>query len=322
MAGVFSRYWQRWISQRIPPSRQVRLNQKRIFIIPTAQGAMFGVLLILLLLVAINYQNSLAYGLAFLLLSVFVVAILHTWRNLAGLQLAAGELPNVFAGEQACFRVRLQSEQRAYHAIAIGWPEQGMQQVDIEAGGLSTAELFLPASRRGWLQAPRMRVETRFPLGLLVAWSRVDLDLRALVYPQPLQGSLPASHGAADPDEQQEGQARRRGGVDDFQGLREWQPGDSLRRMSWKAFSRGQGLQVKDFAELAGHDLWLDFDLLGGDSEMRLSILCWWVLELARGQDAFGLRLPGVEVGLGTGALQRDRCLRALALHGIGERAA
>ncbi len=317
MARLFEARWRRWIARRIPPARQLQLQQRSIFILPTAQGLMFGLLLVLLLLAGINYQNSLAYGLCFLLLSVFVVAILHTWRNLAGLQLAAGELPSVFAGEQACFRVRLQSARRPHHAIAIGWPQQGLQLLDVEAGGLTGAELFLPAERRGWLRAPRLRVESRFPLGLLVAWSWVDLDLVALVYPRPLAGGLPASQGPAAPDERHDGHAVRHGGVDDFQGLRSWQPGDSLRRLSWKAFSRERGLLVKDFAELAGHDLWLDFERLGGDTETRLSLLCHWVLQLSRGPDAFGLRLPGVEVPLGHGAVQRDRCLRELALYGL-----
>lgn len=59
-----------------------------------------------MLLVGINYQNSLAYGLTFLLMAVFVVTILHTYRNLAGLVLKAGGGAAVFVGEQACFRVR------------------------------------------------------------------------------------------------------------------------------------------------------------------------------------------------------------------------
>ena len=58
--------------------------------------------LLLMLLAAINYQNSLAYALTFLL-GRFVVAILHTYRNLAGLIIKAGSTPAVFVGEPAVF---------------------------------------------------------------------------------------------------------------------------------------------------------------------------------------------------------------------------
>jgi len=311
----FAPHWRRWLGRRMPPARQVRLDQRRIFILPTRQGLVFGVALLLMLLAAVNYQNSLAYGLTFLLLSVGLVAILHTWRNLAGLQLAAGEAPPVFAGEQAAFRLRLQSGGRAHRGIALGWPSTPPLRLDVEADGNAELELFLPAARRGWLRAPRLRVESRFPLGLLVAWSWVDLELAALVYPRPLAGELPPA-GHAGSDDEDDGVAAARSGVDDFQGLRAWQSGDSLRRLHWKAWSRGQGLLVKDFVELQGRDLWLDFDRLGGDRELRLSLLCHRVLQLAGQAQPFGLRLPGVSLPPASGAAQRELCLRELALFG------
>lgn len=313
---LFASHWERWMAKRIPPSRQVRLDQRRIFILPTREGLVFGVALLLMLLGAINYQNSLAYGLTFLLLSLGLVAILHTWRNLAGLQLAAGEAPPVFAGEQACFRVRLQSSGRTHSGIALGWPPAALQSLDVAADGSGEVELFLPAGRRGWLRAPRLRVESRFPLGLLVAWSWVDLDLAALVYPRPVSGELPPAGGVGE-DDDEPGSAAQHSGVDDFQGLRPWQSGDSRRRLHWKAWSRGQGLLVKDFTELHSHDLWLDFDSLGGDREARLSLLCHWVVQLTAHGQPFGLRLPGVSRPPAMGGAQRDLCLRDLALFGL-----
>ena len=316
LARLFAARRDRWLRKRIPPARQLFLDQRRIFILPTREGMVFAVALLLMLLGAINYQNSLAYGLTFLLLSVGLVTILHTWRNLAGLQLAAGEAPPVFAGEQACFRVSLQSCARARSGIALGWPLSPLQQVDVEADGSVELELFLPAERRGWLRAPRLRVETRFPLGLLVAWSWVDLDMSVLVYPCPLAGELPPAGGAGEEDDEP-GLAAQQSGVDDFQGLRQWQSGDSRRRLHWKAWSRGQGLLVKEFSELHSHDLWLDFDSLGGDREARLSLLCHWVVHFAAHAQPFCLRLPGVSRAPAMGGAQRDLCLRDLALFGL-----
>jgi uncharacterized protein (DUF58 family) len=320
-ARLLSARFGRWLDKRIPPAREVRLDQRRIFILPTRQGLVFAVALLLMLLAAINYQNSLAYGLTFLLLSVGLVTILHTWRNLAGLVLSAGEARPVFAGEQVGFRLRLQSMGRAHSGISLGWPPRPLQQVDVDADGSVELELFLPAEQRGWLQAPRLRVESRFPLGLLVAWSWVDLDLAALVYPHPLPGELPPAAGAGE-DDAEPGATAQRSGVDDFEGLRPWQSGDSRRRLHWKAWSRGQGLLVKEFAEQHGHDLWLDFDSLGGDRESRLSLLCHWVVQLARHQAPFGLRLPGVSLVPASGAAQRELCLRELALFGLPARPA
>lgn len=303
----------RWLLQRIPPGPSVRLDQGRIFIMPTAIGLAYLVAMLLMLLAAINYQNSLAYALTFLLGSVFVVTILHTWRNLAGLVLQAGGAEAVFLGEHARLRVRLESPTRTYQAVALGWPKSGLQVIDVPPGGTCEVELSLPTERRGWLRPGRLRVESRFPLGILVAWSWVDLQLAALVYPNPQEAELPPTIGAL---EDEEGARAAGRGVDDYQGLRQWQPGDSRRRLHWKAYSRGQGLLVKDFAALAGQEPMLDLDALGGDLESRLSVLCHWVVELSARLQPFSLTIDGQQIGPDQGAEHRAQCLRALALFG------
>lgn len=314
-ARGLKRRWKRWLARRIPAAAQVQLTQRRIFIMPNRVGAAFGLLLFLLLLAGINYQNSLAYGLTFLLGSVFVIAILHTYRNFSGLVLKAGVSGAVFVGEQARFRVRLESVGHAHHAVALGWPPAQLQQADVPAQGQCECELMVQAQRRGWLRPERIRVESCFPLGILIAWSWVDLDQAVLVYPLPIPGDLPLG-GGGNPDDQDEGVRAVGQGADDYQGLKTYQPGDNRRRLHWKAYSRGQGLLVKDFAALAGRDLWLDFEAVGGDPEARLSLLCHWVLQLNARQQAYGLRLPGVELTPDYGDGHREACLRALALYG------
>lgn len=314
--ALFKQRWQRWLQRRIPPASSVLLTQRRIFIIPTRIGAAYGLALFLMLMAGVNYQNSPAYGLTFLLAAVFIVAILHTYRNLASLTLhAAGGSP-VFVGEQATLRVRLSSNGRAHQSIALGWPPQALQQYDVAANDMSECELTVPALRRGWLRPGRLRVESRFPLGILVAWSLVDLDQALLVYPRPIPGELPLAAGAREDDDEDQGARVLGMGADDYQGLKAYQPGDSKRRLHWKAYSRGHGLLVKDFAALAGRDLWLDFSELAGDNEMRLSLLCHWVLALSERQQSFALRMPGVKLGPDSGETHREACLRALALFG------
>jgi uncharacterized protein (DUF58 family) len=306
----------RWLARRIPAARQVRLNQRRIFILPSRAGVAFAGVLLLMLLLAINYQHSLAYALTFLLASVFVVAILHTYRNLSGLQLSAGSAPAVFAGTQARIRVVLQAGARSHRAVSLGWSHARQGTWHVPAHGQTDCDLRLPASRRGWLVAPRIRVESRFPLGLLVAWSWVDLQQRVLVYPQPVVGVLPGRRGAGEGSQGSQLQAE---GCDDFQGLRTYQPGDGQRRLHWKAFSRGQGLLVKAFAEETGEEWLLDLQTLSGPLEECLSRLCQGVLELSEQGLRFCLRLPGVTLGPDRGEGHREVCLRALALYGSRE---
>jgi uncharacterized protein (DUF58 family) len=307
--------WQRWVVRRIPPAARIELDHRRIFILPTRVGGTYALVLFLMLLVSINYQNSLAYGLTFLLLSVAILAILHTYRNLSGLILSAGSARSVFVGEPVQLRLRLESNGHSHQAVSLGWDSEQLQQTDVDADRLTETEVTLPAVSRGWLRAPRLRVESVFPLGIFRAWSWLDLEQTVLIYPRPVPGAMPLLHGSQ-PHVEDQGQATRGQGVDDYQGLRAFQSGDSRRRLHWKAYSRGQGLLVKDFTELSGNDLCLDFMALGGDIEERLSRLCYWVLELSQRQQPFALRLPGFLSAVGSDDVHRETCLRALALYG------
>ena len=52
----------RWALKRYPRSRSVTLTQKRIFILPTRAGAGFMLLLLMLLIMGVNYENNLIYA--------------------------------------------------------------------------------------------------------------------------------------------------------------------------------------------------------------------------------------------------------------------
>ena len=78
-------------------------NRRRVYILPTRNGFLFAATLMVLFLGAINYNNSLAYVLSFLLGSVSLVGLFFTHRNLAGLIINPAQADPVFAGETAYF---------------------------------------------------------------------------------------------------------------------------------------------------------------------------------------------------------------------------
>src|SRR5690606_12709675 len=135
----------------------------------------------------------------FLLVSLALVALLHTWRNLLGVALRAASAEATHAGQSACFRVILDAD-GPRPAIGLGWPGARRASADIPRGGETTAPLLLSAPHRGWLRAPRLGAETRFALGLGVAWSWVDWRQRALVSPAPGDGPPPIGQGGGEGD--------------------------------------------------------------------------------------------------------------------------
>ncbi len=302
----------------------VVLDRRRVFILPTLQGLAFALACAVMLLGSVNYDNSLGYMLVFLLGSLGLVSMLHTWRNLAGLRVRAGKAPGVFAGEAAHFQVCLQNPDRSpRHVVELEYlsdpagrrrSRRSKVTLMVPAQGVQCADLIRAAPRRGRLRLGPAAVATRFPLGMFRAWSAVDLGMSCLVYPRPAgTRTLPAPA----PNEEHSGSGRG-SGHEDFSGFRDFAHGDSPRRVHWKAAARDQGLVVKLFAGGAQGELVLRWDEAGPqtDVEGRLSQLCLWVLEAEHLGQRYGLELPQARIPPEHGEAHRQRCLRALALFG------
>ncbi|MEM9317136.1 MAG: DUF58 domain-containing protein [Pseudomonadota bacterium] len=329
--------WLRWLSRRIPSSNSVTLDQRRIFIFPSRTGFFFVLCLLMMLTAAINYQNNTSYALTFLLANLFVVAVLHTYANLAGLTTTAIGADDAFAGGVSAFRLRLSAGgRRGHYALWLGWPvpaEQrrrrrflvglfsspammAVEELDLDVDEQRELRLHLPVGRRGWYNPGRLRIESLYPLGLLRCWTWIDLDIRALVYPEPQA----AAENGVDAGEGEDGLQTEGIGDDEFAGIRDYREGDSPRRVYWKGVARGMDLQSKEYSVAVSDTRWLDWDQYPGlGVEGRLSALCHRVLDYHRRELEYGLRLPGTELAPAKGDKQRERALRALALYGQDE---
>jgi uncharacterized protein (DUF58 family) len=302
-----------WVFRRhAPEPGVVFLGQRRVYVLPTRHGLTFSLAVLLMLFGSINYVLSLGFVLTFLLAGLGLVSILHTFRNLAHLYVSAGRVEDVFAGQVARFGVVLESR-ADFDRFALDLTA-GEPAVTCDVPARRTVHVLVPvkAVQRGWLQLPRVTIETRYPLGLTRAWSYVQPDMRALVYPAPDNAPLPASSLSPDTGDS----ISIGGGMDDFAGLRPYQAGDSPRHIAWKAVARGGPVLTKTFSGRASTELWFDWAALphGMGTEARLSRLTRWVLLADLEGARFGLRLPDIVLGPAQGHAHKERCLRELAL--------
>jgi uncharacterized protein (DUF58 family) len=306
-----------WFFRRhAPEPGTILLTQRRVYVLPTRQGIVFAMAMIVMLIGSINYNLSLGYVLTFLLAGMGIVSILHTFRNLVRLSVSVGRVEDAFVGDTAQFQVLLDNRDRhdRFNLMLTCASGEATETVtcDLPAGRVTPVSVPVRAVRRGWLALPRITIETRFPLGLTRAWSYVRPDMRALVFPKPDDALLPLPQARTDA-----GDSLVVGsGTDDFAGLRAYQPSDSPRHVAWKAAAHTDVPLTKVFTGRAASELWFDFSELPSalDTEARLSRLARWVLLATQSGARYGLRLPGVEVPLGDGEGQRERCLRELAL--------
>ncbi|GHD58533.1 membrane protein [Jeongeupia chitinilytica] len=289
----------------------VTLRHNRIYVLPTMFGALYAATAVLVLIGAINYQLSLAYLFAFVLIGLGHAALLQSYRNLLKLELHALVAEPVFAGDTAHFPVALANTgkppRRALSVSLHGQPASWVESVPRDDATI--ARLPVATTGRGWLGMPTLRIDTTYPSGWCKAWSYANLDARCLVYPRP-EDDPPPYHG----QHGDQGQ-RRVHGDDDFAGLRNYVPGDMPRQIAWKQFARLDTLLVRQDERHEGHAWLFDWHALPElGTEARLSRLTAWIIAAEANGDRYALALPGSTLPRGNGPAHRHACLQALAL--------
>ncbi|MGQ9658633.1 MAG: DUF58 domain-containing protein [Thermochromatium sp.] len=303
--------------RRVPPGPDgiARVGGRQIYIVPTRAGFMYGVVILVMLLGSLNYQNNLGLLLTFFLASVGLVAMHHAWFNLLGLAVQARGGSPVFAGEHAHFEVRVRAEgNRPRYDLRLRNNSERPPPIHVGAGDQVSITLSVPTERRGWHHLTEVMIETRHPMGLFRAWTHVATQAKTLVFPKPAPQAPEPGHDAGNSPRPHR---TRHEGAEDYLGSRGYRPGDSIRHIDWKAYARERGLVVKQYGGEQGQEVWIDWARLSApDPEIRLALLTRQVLDVSASPTRFGLRLPDAVEGLSQGTAHTERCLTRLALFG------
>jgi uncharacterized protein (DUF58 family) len=293
-------------------SLPLTVHRRRVYILPTRFGAIYTFALLAMLLASMNYNNSLGFALTFLLASLALVAMFHCHRNLTGIVVDGIASEEAFAGGTLRLRFGCQNPgSLPRHALSLEVDESFALVPRIPAADRFLIEIELPAARRGLLRTERCVLSTRFPLGLFRAWTWIHTHTEVLVYPMPAGRQVPPATSPADRGSSDQG----RGGDEDFRGFREYVPGDSPRRVAWKAFARGGPLLVKELGGATHAPRLFSLESVHARGlEEKLSQITQWILAADVHAQSYGLALPGTRILAAGGAEHRRRCLAALAL--------
>ena len=298
------------VRPRTAESVPVRIDRRRVYILPTGFGLFLALMLLTMLVGGLNYNNNPALLLAFVMMAVAHNSLVHAHLTLSGIRLIALHAEPVHAGRAIRLRFAFDAAgQRRRPGLEL---RAGDEEAffDLSAGERTEVVLPLPTTRRGWLPLGRVRLCTVRPFGLARAWSWLRPDTRLLVYPTPEANAVPL------PDLGGDGQSTRaRSHGEQPHQLRDYRPGDTLRQVAWKTSARMDRLLVREYESTARSEIELDWYSLGALAhEARISRLTRWVLEAERQDRRFSLRLPGARLGPAAGPEHRHACLRALAL--------
>lgn len=322
LPGFAEKFIQNFAARRqAKASHQVEINRHRLYILPTSHGVVFFLVLLLILLGAINYENSLGFMLSFLLSSLGFLGMIYTHQNINKLIVSVGRAESVFVGQEILFPLTIKQLVPSIQPN-IQLHSQNNQNTEphiihTHLIDTNTTECKLPviAMHRGYAQIGRIKIFSEYPLGLFHAWSWLNLDSRCLVFPAPDPHHYPLSlkgdNATGDINSDKHG-------VDDFSGIREYQPGDAANHMAWKSIAKTGELQTKLFNSETSREISISWSDTSEtlDIEKRLSILCRMVLDADELSLLYGLNIPGITITPAIGLQHKHRCLKALALFG------
>ncbi|MEK9892820.1 MAG: DUF58 domain-containing protein [Pseudomonadales bacterium] len=301
----------RWLNRRVPPTPSHTLGLNNIFIVPTGQGFLFVLCALVVWVAGINYQNTLMLALAFYMFAMFLVVMVQTYQNLAGLTLTLSPPSLVEVGRRD-FSTLMATSSHDHHAIDCAYPREMPRLLEVERRKQNTIQVPICPSKRGVFNPGRLRLETRYPQGLFRAWSLIEFSNHSLAYPSPVQDELPEP-------ERSEGtleSARPSWARSDAKvGAKIYQPGDDTRTIDWRVSARFSGLYVKEFEAPVAHQRtlsWEDYPFL--TFEAALQRLAYWAIELTHRELDFSLVLPGRMLPRSQGERHLEQALGLLAV--------
>ncbi len=320
----FKQRFDLWLKRRIPAKFDHHLSSKNIFIFPTKFGFSYLFFVLLLFLLGTNYQNNIIILFSYLLASLFITVMLHSFYNFSQLIISSKAKQSGFAEQEINFPIQVQAN-KSHYDLTFCFTDKTITsklvQLTSNSKGVSTINLPVICDCRGKYNLGRVRVASEYSLGLFRSWTVLDFAHQAIIYPKIK--NLPSAQyrlsGLLD-DDVENFTPSYSPGIDEFSELKSYIPGESLSRTAWKQLAKGQGHFSKHYQAQQGGLQWLKLsDMPNADIETRLSYLSFLICEFTRSKQEFGLLLDEMQsetvIKPSSGVAHQQSCLTALALY-------
>ena len=292
-------------------TNEIELKHKTIYVLPSKLGGQFLLIALLNFVMGINYQNNLILAMAYLMVVVLVFTILTGYKNVRGLSVNYLFVNESYAPKAPFARFQVQAKSHC-ELVKLVNKNVESETVSLQSKETKTVEIALKCSDRGAYDFDRIKIISHFPFGLVSVWSYIEPISTVFVYPQPIT-SEKLDTQLHENDEHDGDNAQVKAGNDDFYQLAPFVQGTALNKVSWKHYAKTQQLLTKEFTSDASQELALNFNMLTGNNEHRLSQLCFLVNQLTDQHMAFSLTLPNKHIAKGLGVHHQRACLQALA---------
>lgn len=289
-----------------------------------AAGHVFILTAVLVLLAAWNTGANLLYIVFGGLASFMVVSYFWARVSLRGLSISREVPPAVHRGQTLWTLVRIRNEKRFLPVVSLRIARAAKRGdiaghvLKLSSGRVVELRVAEEFSKRGVYHVPDLLVTTAFPFGLIEARRPLSDNKTVVVYPRvlPARTALLRRLGGR-------AQAPRSASSDgdEFFSLREYIPGDDLRRVAWRASARQGNLLVRELTHETARHVHFVFDTrlradVEGFAELfedAVETIASLGVTLLQRQYTVGLSLPGHRLQASEGKGQIVALLETLA---------
>jgi uncharacterized protein (DUF58 family) len=290
---------------------------------------------------ALNTGNNLLYLVVSLLLAFLTLSGILSESALRGLEIRRSIPKEIFAGMNNPVQMEIKNTLGRVPSFSIVVEDRaapkdpGDSELDwrlyknkdlpdlgrvfalrIGPGETAARVYLLNPDRRGTLKYHSVRISTRFPFGLFSKSRTLWAGETVLVYPNIERAGVPRVASQNDDEGEGRSPAFQLGSAVD--GLREFEQGDSLRRVHWKSSLRRNQLQVRTQEEQHCAEVEVRLCTRGAISEEHFEEQVRWaageVVAHLCADRAVGLVTDSDRIRADRGPRQRARLLSFLAL--------
>ncbi len=304
---LFKRKLNNFFNRRGRENLPVVFGWRRIYVLPSKAGWFFSVIWFLMMLAGLNFNNNMSLMLVFLLFGLAQVMLHKTFFNMRNVRLEQINAEPVFLGDDITLKVLIAADHEKWQIRTENLLSTDVCNITDQWGKL---KLLMQSKHRGLQAVNRIKLLTRFPLGLFTVWVYCLPQESVMVYPKP-ESPCPdfPTHGG------QEGGKSSQNKGEEINGIRHYRPGDPIRDIAWKKSAQGDQTWVKEFNQTQGKHLLFDISqITNGTLETKLSRITAWVLAAENQNAQYQVLLPGFDSGMSSGDPHKHHCLSALSL--------
>lgn len=290
------------------------LHTHHVRLKPTGRGYFYLVLISIMLISSLNYQNNLGILTSLFFFICLVFSGLQTRSLLQDIRFNINKIEPVFCNTPAHALITITTTGDFDNAqLHLHTDISGDRTVHLNAAQQQSFNYAIPTQQRGEHIIHQINLNTIYPFGVLKATAIIDCELHFIVYPDPALTQHQSTRYAQDPHYNLQDFNQS-----DFAGMRTYTPGDPFKLINWKTAAKTSELYVNLYSATTHNDAWIDWDDYSGiDIEQRLSLMTRAVIDHETVQSNYGLRLPGKHIRPNFGMNHMKQCLTALACYNI-----